>query len=156
MSVTTSTFILRYSGANTDNAIIEVPFYPPDTISGKNVFMKMVCSATNGYEFGATSLVEGSTFLVSCLDLPQPVGTISDTLTNDCQRSNALGIITFVSDRSPFYQAPLILTYIPDGLRTLRFRIETLNNTGDSAYKNCIQDKMMITLLIQFEVSGTR
>lgn len=154
MSVTTSTFLLRCStAADTDSITVEVPFYPPDTISGKNVFMKMVCGVSNGFEFAA-NLKEGAAFLISCLDFPQSVGTISDTKSYDCQRSNALGIVAANSDRSAVSPSgPLILTYIPDGLRTIRFRIDTLNN---GKLENCIQNSMMFTIMLQFEVSGTR
>lgn len=154
MSVTSSTFLLRCSNsADTDSTIVELPFYPPDTISGKNVFMKMVVGVCNGFEF-PTSVKEGASYLISCLDFTQPVGTISDNKSYDCQRSNALGIITSNSGLAVMASpGPLTLTYIPDGLQTIRFRIDTLNNGVTS---NCILVNMMFTVMIQFEVSGTR
>jgi hypothetical protein len=157
MSVTTSTFLLRCSvpEAGIDSTIVEIPFYPPDTISGKNVFMTMVCAATNHFELQNTNPApaDGVSFLISCLDLPQSVGTISDNKTYDCQRSNVLGIVQSSYDKTSFTKGPLILTYIPNGLQTLRFRIDTLTN---GIVNNSIKNSAMFTIIVQFEVSGTR
>jgi hypothetical protein len=145
----TDTVTAKSTATTTNSYTFELPWYPPDTISGQNVFMKLVGGSINGFETNPV-MESYCPFLVSFLDFPQPVNTYSDSYVDDCQRSNVVGIISTTNGVTT--HGPLILTYIPDGLQRIRIRLDQLTN----GTREILTQGAVIALLVQFEVSGTR
>lgn len=128
---------------------LECPWYPPSTISDQNVFMKIVSASTNAYEFSQLNSIPPVPYVISILNLPQPVGTTSTSFTSDCLRATELGIVT---SNESFTNGPSILTHIPDGLQRLRFRIDQLTDYRT----NLIVPGLTFVIMLQFDVAGTR
>lgn len=93
-------------------------FYPPSTISGKNVFMRLV----NVEIFQLASTTARIPFALYLENLQEPVGTYSDAWIGSTS-SKRIGVVASKSENFP---GPLILTYIPDGKQTLTFRLQQL------------------------------
>lgn len=135
-------------GEDIDTVTISVPFYPPSMISDRNVFMRLVDCNLNTKEIESENTAYTENFLISIINLSQPCGTFSDTLTNSCTRSQVLGMYSTVQSFSPRGN---ILTHIPDGLQELTFKIQLWDNVSIN-----VPIGFLFTLGIQFEVAGTK
>ena len=134
--------------STTNSATFEVPFYPPDTISDRNVFMTLTNVVVNSSEV-SEPITDYIPFMISILDLPQSVGTFSDTNSEDCTRATQIGM---VQTNLPFVKGPAILTHIPDGLQRICFRIDQVSN----GLTQSLQYGTVFALMIQFDVTGIR
>lgn len=119
-----------------------IDFIPPSTISDTHVFVKLVGAEMFGHNPGSVRIP----YTVSILNLPQPVGVITEQ-DKECRPSKRLGV---VSVRGVSEKSPRILTHIPDGLQQLVFQVDQLYQAGRDFY---ISDNQVYIFTLEFEVS---
>jgi len=128
----------------TDSFSQLIDFYPPSTVSGENVFLRLVSATVNTHDL-RLPITTCIPFAVSILNLPQPCGTTSK-YNVECTRSQQVGLVVTNQTVAP---GPRILTYLPDGHQQLLFRIDQIT----SGLETNINAGMRFVLMFEIEVS---